>query len=179
MATDVLGAVYAFCGSVLDPAPASIVRGWQNRVALPASSTLAVLTLREAIRHGTNVHTWDATPPTGLDTTISMLTDYAVQVDICGRDEATAQAQAATLLMLTRDARAVTLFAPFGLQPLYADGVKARPFADELNQWRIRYAVTLHLAGWTSRTVHQEAFSRVAAHLENVDVHHPPHPGSR
>ena len=173
MATDVLGAVYQFCEQYLDPAPA-IVRGWQNRAALPASSSLVILTLLDTIRHGTNVRSWDMTPPAGIDTTVSMLTEFVVQVDICGLDEDIVNGQAATLMMLGRDPLAVEFFNGFGLQPLYADDVKPLPFANELNQWVARYAVTLHLAGWTSLTVNQAAFSTVNVNIENVDVHHPP-----
>lgn len=173
MATDVLGAVVQFCNQYLDPAP-DIVRGWQNNAALPASSSLIILTLLDTIRHGTNVHSWDMTPPTGIDTTVSMLTEFVVQMDICGLDEAVVNGQAATLMMLSRDPLAVEFFKAFNLQPLYAETVKPLPFAGELNQWVTRYAVTLHLSGWTSLTVNQEAFSTVNVTIENVDVHHPP-----
>ena len=174
MATDVLGAVYQFCDRFLAPKPATIVRGWQNRAALPKSSTLIVLTLLDTIRHGTNVHTWNMTPPSGIDNTLSMLTEYLVQVDICGLDEETVNAQAAMLLMLGRDAVAVDFFKAFSLQPYFADDIKALPFSNELDQWVVRYTVTLHLGGWTQITVNQDAFSDVHVNIENVDVHHPP-----
>ena len=174
MATDVLGAVYQFCDKFLAPKPATIVRGWQNRAALPASATLIVLTLLDTVRHGTNVRRYENAEDDGLDSTVSMLTEYVVQADICGLNEDAVNAQAATLMMLGRDPLAVEFFNGFGLQPLYADDVKPLPFANELNQWVARYAVTLHLAGWTSLTVNQAAFSTVNVNIENVDVHHPP-----
>lgn len=174
MATDVLGAVYQFCDRFLAPKPATIVRGWQNRAALPASSTLIVLTLLDTVRHGTNVRRYKNAEGDRLDSTVSMLTEYVVQADICGLNEDAVNAQAATLMMLGRDPLAVEFFRPFSLQPLYADDVKALPFADELNQWVVRYSVTLHLSGWTSLTVKQTAFTGVDINIENVDVHHPP-----
>lgn len=174
MATDVLGAVYQFCDQYLAPKPATIVRGWQNRAALPASSSLVILTLLDTIRHGTNARSWNMTPPAGIKTTVSMLTEYVVQVDICGLDEEIVNAQAALLLMLGRDPLAVEFFKVFNLQPYFADDIKSLPFSNELDQWVVRYSVTLHLGGWTQITVNQDAFSDVHVNIENVDVHHPP-----
>jgi len=174
VATDVLGAVYQFCDRFLAPKPATIVRGWQNRAALPASSTLIVLTLLDTVRHGTNVRRYRNAEGDGLDSTVAMLTEYVVQADICGLNEEIVNAQAAMLMMLGRDPLAVNFFKPFQLQILYADDIKALPFADELNQWVVRYSVTLHLSGWTSLTVKQDAFSTVNVNIENVDVHHLP-----
>lgn len=174
MATDVLGAVYQFCDRFLDPKPATIVRGWQNRAALPASSTLIILTLLDAVRHGTNARRYKNAEDDGLDSTVSMLTEYVVQADICGLNEETVNAQAAMLMMLGRDAVAVEFFKAFSLQPYFADDIKALPFSNELDQWVVRYSVTLHLGGWTQITVNQDAFSDVHVNIENVDVHHPP-----
>lgn len=172
---DVLGAVCRFCDEYLKPKPATIVRGWQNRAALPPSSTLIVLTLLDTKRHGSNAYRWENAKNSAMvDTTLSMLTEYNVQVDICGLDEETVNAQAALLSLLWQSPVAVDFLKPFRLQAYYADDIKALPFSSEFNQWVVRYSVTLHLGGWTQYTLKQDAFSGVNARIENVDVHHKP-----
>ena len=175
MATDILGVVYDFLTQTLNPAPVNIVRGWQNRAALPNASSFVVLTLITAPRRGTNVHTWADTAgtDTGVTETVSMLSEYSVQVDFCGLDAATVMAQASQLVMLARDAVGVNFFQAQGLSCLYADDPVSLPYSSELKQWVTRYSVTLHLAGWVRADIQQNSFSDVTLTIENVDVHHP------
>ena len=174
MAADILGAVYTFLCQTLSPAPRHIIRGWQNRAALPDGSSFIVLTLTAAPRRGTNVHTWKPAPGgSGITDTLSMLAGYQVQVDFCGLDEAGVMAQASQLVMFARDAVAVDFFRERGLSCLYADDPVSLPYSNELKQWLVRYCVTLHLAAWVRGTVEQDSFSSVTIHLEHVDVHHP------
>lgn len=171
---DVLGIVYQFLDATLTPAPSAIVRGWQNRAALPASSSVVILTLLEAIRHGSNVHT-RTTPddvPGALDDTLSMLTEYVVQVDFCGTDEEAVAMQAAQLVAVGRDPVAVDFFRSHNLRPLYAEDARALPFENEARQWVTRYSVTLRLTGWTRINRQIDAFDAVTITTENVDVHH-------
>lgn len=171
---DVLGIVYQFLDATLSPSPAAIVRGWQNRAALPGSSSVVILTMLEAIRHGSNVHTRTAPQnTTGLDDTLSMLTEYIVQVDFCGTDEETVAMQAAQLVAVGRDPVAVDFFKNYALRPLYAEDARALPFENEARQWVTRYSVTLRLAGWTHINRQIDAFDAVIISTENVDVHHP------
>lgn len=58
-APDVLGEVYDFLRAYIKPRPDHIIRGWQNRVALPNNINYAVLTLINAARQGTNVVDWN------------------------------------------------------------------------------------------------------------------------
>ena len=173
--TDVLGAVFDFLQARLVPSPRHIVRGWENRAALPDSDDFIVLTLIGAARRGTNVRGWklppDAAP--GLDLSISMLTLYDVQVDFCGTDEQAAAGLASQLVILGRDAVAVDFFRPYNLSALHADDPRALPFTNDQNQWQTRSSVTLHLAGWNDARVNVDAFEDVHITLENVDVHHP------
>ena len=175
MATDVLGAVYDFLMQTLSPAPVNIVRGWQNRAALPDASSFVVLTLIAAPRRGTNVHTWADTEgaETGVTETVSMLSEYSVQVDFCGLDAAAVMAQASQLVMFARDAVGARFFNAQGLSCLYADDPVSLPYSNELKQWATRYAVTLRLAGWVRGDVQHDSFSDVTLTLENVDAHHP------
>ncbi|MDE7064492.1 MAG: hypothetical protein K2O70_03355 [Desulfovibrionaceae bacterium] len=172
--TDVLGAVHDFLTARIGLAPEGIVRGWQNRAALPDVSSYTVLTLLNAARRGTNIHVWSHAPEDdGLTESIRMLILYDVQVDLCGLDESVVNAQAAQLVMLARDAVGVEFFRERELSCLYADDPRALPFSNELQQWTVRYSVTLHLSGWSDAGIPRAAFDTVNIHLENVDVHHP------
>lgn len=173
--TDVLGAVYDFLTTQFEQAPTNVVRGWQNRAALPASNHFVVLTLLGAIRHGTNVHQYamPANEAPGLDARTSMLTEYTVQIDFCGLDEQTVCGMATQCALMGRDAAAVNFFHRYGLSALYADDPRALPFTNDQNQWQTRYSVTLHLVGWADVDVNVDAFDKVHITLENVDVHHP------
>lgn len=172
---DVLGAVHDFLAAHIGIDPKVIVRGWQNRAALPEVSSYAVLTLINAPRRGTNVHLWQNIPDDdwGLNERVRMLTLYDAQVDFCGLDEAVIGAQAARLVMLARDAVAVDFFRERGLSCQYADDPRSLPFSNDVDQWEVRYSVTLHLSAWSSADIARDAFRDVSLHLENVDVHHP------
>lgn len=175
MATDILGVVYDFLTQTLNPAPINIVRGWQNRASLPNASAFVVLTLIAAPRRGTNVHTWADTAgaDTGISETVSMLSEYSVQVDFCGLDAASVMAQASQLVMFARDAVGVNFFNAQGLSCLYADDPVSLPYSNEMKQWVTRYSVTLHLSDWVRGGIQQDSFSDVSLNIENVDVHHP------
>ncbi len=173
--TDVLGAVFDFLQARLSPAPQHIVRGWQNRAALPAANDFVVLTLIGAARRGANVRQWSmpAHVSPGLDLNLSMLTLYDAQVDFCGQDEESVSRMASQFVILGRDAVAVDFFRPYGLSALHTDDPRALPFTNDRNQWQTRYSVTLHLAGWGEVNINVDAFEHVHITLENVDVHHP------
>lgn len=171
---DVLGAVHDFLAAYIGISPKVIIRGWQNRAALPDVSSYAVLTLINAPRQGTNVHVWTNAPEgDGLTESVRMLTLYEVQIDLCGLDEAVVNAQAARLVMLARDAVAVDFFQKQGLSCQYADDPRSLPFSNDLNQWEVRYSVTLRLSAWNAADIARDAFRDVNIRLEDVDVHHP------
>ena len=171
---DILAAVFDLLVQKLGIDGDHIVRGWQNRAALPDCSRYAVLTLLTAQRHGTNVHQWqNAQEENSIDETISMLTEYTVQVDFCGTDEQNVMENATQLALVARDALACDFLRPYGILPLYAEDVRSMPFSNEQRQWEVRYIVTLHLEAWTNATVPHDAFSDVAIYIEDVDVHHP------
>lgn len=175
MAADILGAVYSFLVDKLALDGGKIVRGWQNRAALPDDTDYVVLTLLTAKRHGTNVHQWQGLD--GSDTDISektsMLAEHTVQVDFCGTDEQAVMEQAARLAILARDGVAVEFFTPYGILPLYAEDVRQAPFSNEQRQWEVRYIVTLHLECWHDVAIDRDAFTSVNIQIEDVDVHHP------
>lgn len=171
---DILGAVFDFLVQQLGIDGSLIVRGWQNRAALPDDTDYTVLTLLTAKRHGTNVHDRDyEAGHGGIDETISMLTEYTVQVDFCGTDEQTVMNRATQLALIARDAVACDFFRSYGFLPLYSEDVRNMPFANEERQWEIRYIVTLHFDGWMRVTVSHDAFTSVDIRLEDVDAHHP------
>ena len=172
---DILGAVYTMLVDKMGIDGNLIVRGWQNRAALPNSTDYVVLTLLTERRHGTNVHEWadDATSETDIVETISMLGEHTVQVDFCGQDEQEVMARATQLAIIARDGVAVEFFKPYGILPLYAEDVRQAPFTDEQRQWEVRYIVTLHLECWHDLAIPRPAFTNVNIQIEDVDVHHP------
>lgn len=164
---DVLGAVYDFLTEYIGAE--NIVRGWQNRSALPADVDYVVLTLINAERTGTNTHKSD---PESETETISMLNHYSVQVDFCGDDETEVMQLAAKLVLLARDGLAVDFFNGKGMSCRYADDPRSVPFTNDQNQWTMRYSVTLHLAAWENVELASDYFGSVNVQIENVDVHH-------
>lgn len=171
---DILGAIFDLLVQKLNIDGNVIIRGWQNRAALPDDCDYVVLTLLTAQRHGTNVHQWqNAQEENSIDETISMLTEYTVQVDFCGTDEQNVMENATQLALVARDALACDFLRPYGILPLYAEDVRSMPFANEQRQWEARYIVTLHIEAWTKKTTAQDAFTDVDIYIEDVDVHHP------
>ena len=172
---DILGAVYSLLTEKVGIDGSVIVRGWQNRAALPVDTDYVVLTLLTEQRHGTNVHQWseDKTSETDLVEKISMLGEHTVQVDFCGTDEQIVMERAARLAIIARDGVAVEFFKPYGILPLYAEDVRPAPFTDEQRQWAVRYLVTLHLECWHNVQIARDAFTKVNIYFEDVDVHHP------
>ena len=164
---DVLGAVYDFLGEIIGAE--NIVRGWQNAAALPADTDYVVMTLINSERTGTNTHTLDDEEETE---TIGMLNAYSVQVDFCGNDEAEVIGKAAKLVALARDRVAVNFFGDRGISCRYADDPRSIPFANDQNQWTVRYSVVLHLAAWLEVEMPVATFTSVDIGIENVDVHH-------
>lgn len=174
--TDILGAVYSFLVQYFpDLDGEKIVRGWQNRAALPDEGDYVVLTLLTTKRHGTNVHEKedDKASYTDIIQIIHMLAEHTVQVDFCGQDEQAVMARATRLAALARDGVAVEFFKAYGILPLFAEDVRQAPFTNEQRQWEVRYIVTLHLECWHDVTIPRDAFTNVNIQIEDVDVHHP------
>ena len=174
--TDILGAVYSFLvANIPDIDGNKIVRGWQNRAALPDDSDYVVLTLLTTRRHGTNVHRRenDKDNAKKINEKSLMLAEHTVQVDFCGQDEQAVMARATRLALLARDGIAVEFFTPYGILPLYAEDVRQAPFTNEQRQWEVRYIVTLHLECWHDVVTSRDAFTDVNIYFEDVDVHHP------
>ncbi len=172
---DILGAVYSLLTQKMGIDGNSVVRGWQNRAALPDDTDYVVLTLLTEKRHGTNVHEWtgDNTSQTDIIETVSMLGEHTVQVDFCGTDEQEVMARATQLAIIARDGVAVEFLKPYGILPLYAEDVRSAPYSDEQRQWEVRYIVTLHVECWHNMAIARDAFTNVNILIEDVDVHHP------
>ena len=172
---DILGAIYSFLKDKMGIDGNTIVRGWQNRAALPDDSDYVVLTLLTEQRHGTNVHERfdDESSQTDIIEKISMLAEHTVQVDFCGQDEQAVMARATQLAIFARDGVAVDYLRPYGILPLYAEDVRSAPFSDEQRQWEVRYIVALHIECWHNVQIARDAFTSVNIQIEDVDVHHP------
>ena len=160
-----------------------IVVGWQNvAAALPKNTQeYAVLTLLQAIRHGTNVRMrQNAEGDTGMVETIAHATEHIVQVDFCCASpqmiEEVARTRAEILETLTRDRVAVDFYKSYGMTSCYAEDVHQLPFQNESEQWEARYMVTLHLSGYTATNVDLKTFEAIDTFIECTDVHHPVKP---
>lgn len=172
---DILGAIAAFLIDKLKIEPDLIVRGWQNRAALPNDTNYVVLTLLTEQRHGTNVHQWsdDQSSQTDVVEKISMHAEHTVQIDFCGTDEQEVMARATQLAIFARDGVAVEYLRPYGILPLYAEDVRNAPYSNEQRQWEVRYIVAWHIECWHNVQIARDAFTRVNILTEDVDVHHP------
>lgn len=181
---DILGAVndfvlrFAHAPGLPPLSQSQLVRGWQNYGGLPPQTQeIAVLTLLEEIRHGTNVHRYRNGEENGLIQTVARLGEHRVQLDFCSASpnqaEYTTRTRAGIIEILTRDRVGVNFFRSYGLSACYADSVRPLPFIDETKQWITRYSVTLHLTGWSVVDLEQPAFTTLDLYLENVDEHHP------
>lgn len=182
---DILGAVYDFLQRIFPegftcadgrtaPISQSVIRAAQNRVSLPPYSEIIILTLLNAVRHGTNVHMHRYLMKTDtLQEDIKMLTEYTVQIDCIGEFESDVMQRANTIAIVARDAFACDFFRPYKILPLYAEDVRNLTFIDEQKQWRPRYSVVVHFETWNEHRVSQDYFNAVDVEIENVDVHHP------
>ena len=172
---DILGAVHSLLTAKLNIPGDTIIRGWQNRSALPDDKDYVVLTLLTERRHGTNVHERmdDPDSQTDIREKVHMLAEHTVQVDFCGTDEQATMERATQLSIIARDGIAVDFLRPYGILPLYAEDVRQAPFSNEQRQWEIRYIVTLHFECWHEYAVSRDAFTAVRILIEDVDVHHP------
>lgn len=173
--TDILGAVYDFLVDKLAIDGGLILRGWQNRAALPDNADYVVLTLLTTQRHGTNVHEWLGLEDneTDISEASMMLAEHTVQVDFCGTDEQEVMGRATRLAILARDGVAVEYLKSYRILPLYAEDVRNAPFENEQRQWEVRYIVTWHLECWHEVATDRDAFTHVNILPEDVDVHHP------
>ena len=179
---DTAAAVYDFIRAFALPEldPERIIRGQENRHALPAGSyDYVIYDLAEEIRHGTNVTRFTPDPDPAADGVISKtkLVEDVFHIDFYGESYAAAD-RAAALELAARDSLGVDFFKPYQISVLYADPIEDRSFVNAEKQHIRRLRLKLHLCRTVTLTARAQYFNRAAMRrVENVDVHHPPAPG--
>ena len=176
---DVAAAVYDFILAFALPAPAPerVIRGFENRHALPAGSDdYIIYSLASQQRHGTNVTRFLA-PEEGAAEGIlnkTKLVEDIIRIDLHG-DAETAAKRAAALELAARDTLGVDFFKPYGISVLYADPIEDKSFVNAEKQFTRRLRLSIHLAHTVTLSARAQCFERVAMRrVENVDAHHPP-----
>lgn len=181
-APDVYGAVFDFINAfVVDPPLDVILRGDQNRSALPSGTNdYAVMTVISEARRGSSVKTLSDN-----SLTIQKLVLCDVQIDIRSDDGPRAQNAASLIELWARDEFGIRFFKNYSISVTGATSPQDLTFVDESNQFVKRFMVTLNLEYWVSTSIEAPSFETVSIkqndpvvapenYFENVDVHHPP-----
>ena len=156
---------------------ANIIKGNQNRIALPkGSNEYIIMTVLNHFRHGTNVYEFDARQvpleADGTDIT-KELVEIEVQID-CYSDTDAGRQRATAIEMMARSPYAVRFFKQFGMSCLYADDVRDLTNVTDSDQFVNRYMTVLHLTYWATIAQALPWFDAVNVDLKNVDVTFPP-----
>ena len=166
-------AIYDFVLTSLNLPPNNIIRGWQNRVSLPANTNeYAVISLIRTERQGTNVNRMNLSTPNG-EQQIYELIKASMQIDTLSDDANVARGRASTLEMLSRSSFAVNFLSEYGITPLYADQPIDLTGIDGSEQFVPRFSTTLYLSYWAELKIELPFFTDVTLHLEEVDTFHP------
>lgn len=127
-------AIVAFIMSVTGIADTQIIRGLQNRAAMPTPGFVTVQFLNQH-RLRTNINrTGSAFPPTTA--TLEEAVELAFQIDCYGPQS---HGWATMLSTLLRDEYGVNALSPSGVTPLYADDAQLMPFVDGEEQYEARW----------------------------------------
>lgn len=139
--TQTLTAVRAFLLNVCGAVP--VIRGQQNRAAIPTGPNWLVITPLFRPRIATNIDTWSTT---GTPTTMSVETmaQETVQCDCYGP---LAQDNATIIQALWRDEYGVLQLATsgFDITPLYTSEPRNLTFINDQDQYEYRWSVDLHM----------------------------------
>lgn len=171
--SDVYTALVAFMGTIV-PSGTPVVRGQQNRVAMPAVPFVLLTTIGAPSRIGTNAESTEAVVVddeiTGFNALVEADFEYSVQVDFYSPN-AEAWAMSAELLWRSKLA---WYSLPEGIKPLYSEGRQQLPLVPgDSNQWEQRWTLTLVLdyqPTWTQTT---QAATSASVVPEPIDVFYP------
>ena len=151
---DVYDALSTFFALIV-PQGTPILRGQQNRVAMPNVPFVLMTTLGEPRRIGTNKESTEATVVNGEITGFNYLVEsdfeYSVQADFYSPD---AEKWATGVELLWRSKFGWS-FMPDGIKPLYSEGRMQLPLVGGESQWVQRWTMTLFLdyqPTWTQTT---------------------------
>jgi hypothetical protein len=159
----------AFVLSLADLSPNNVIRGLQNRVAMPVGDFIE-LTPLFAGPLSTNVQTY---APNASASNNERSTQFSVQIDCYGD---LAMDRANTLSMMIRSPYACEQFAASGIdmQPLYANDAHQLPFTTGEAQYMERWGFDAHLQMNPVVSVPQDFATTLVVGLIDVDVVFPP-----
>lgn len=164
-----LTALRSFILSVVDLAPDNVIRGLQNRVAMPVGDFIELTPLLN-MALSTDVQTYDRT---NNQSDYERSTQITVQVDCYG---SLAMDRANTLSILLRSDYACQSFAGSGIdmQPLYAGDARQLQFVTGEAQYMERWGFDAVLQMNPIVAVPQDFADSLKVGLIDVDVVYPP-----
>lgn len=167
--TQALTVLRSFVLSLVDLDGDHVIRGLQNRSAMPSGDFIVMTPLLNAPL-ATNVETY--TPPSSIANN-ERSTQLRVQIDCYG---ALAMDRANLLSMMVRSEYACQQFAASGLdmQPLYATDAAQRPFVSGEAQYIERWGFDAVMQINPVVSVPQQFADSLQAGLIDVDVEFPP-----
>ncbi len=167
--TQVFTVLRAFVLSLVDLGPDNVIRGLQNRVAMPAGDFIELTPLLNSAL-STNVQSY---APDAYASLNKRATKFTVQIDCYGD---LAMDRANLLSMMLRSPYACEQFAASGLdmQPLYADDAHQLPFVSGESQYMERWHFDAAIQINPVVSVPQGFATSLDVGLIDVDVVYPP-----
>lgn len=164
-----LAALRAFVLSVVDLAPSNVIRGLQNRVAMPTGDFIELTPILNSAL-STDLQTYDR--PNG-QSDFERSTQMSVQVDCYGVQ---AMDRANALSILLRSDYACQSFSSSGIdmQPLYASDARQLQFVTGESQYMERWGFDAVLQMNPVVSVPQDFADQLTIGLINVDITFPP-----
>lgn len=165
---DIYTAVKAMIVAAIPIADDHVIKGNQNRVAMPTGPFIMMNTVSMK-RLRTNVDTWDTNDPDPSNTTREQGLQLELQLDFYGPNSAD---WANIFTTLFRDEYGCTALAP-NCQPLYADDAARGPLVTGEDQYLDRWIVRAQIQ-YNPVVVTPDQFAEIVSiDVFNVDVEYP------
>lgn len=162
-----LEAVYDFITNFTDVPAENVLRGYEQRNALPPDEDFCIFDMDDLERVGTNIQTW-----TDTTTTLSRLLNFSVLIDFIGNDREKQAQRASAVEILSRSLEGNAFFKKYGLSLLYAETPQYLPYIYESNAYTHRYRVTIRLSKWECITLTEQTAQEVTVNkIVNVDTY--------
>jgi hypothetical protein len=171
--SEVYAGLIAFIATIV-PSGTPIVKGQQNRVAMPNVPCVVLTTLGATRRIGTNADSIEALTNTegeitGFEVSVQADFEYTVQADFYSPD---AESWAMAVELVWRDKIAFASM-PAGMKPLYSEGRQQLPIVAAEDQWIQRWTMTLVLDYQPIYTQATQAATVVTVIPKAIDVFFP------
>lgn len=168
---DILNALIGFCFNFSAPALVDkmhVIDGFGNNRALPSDGNdFCVVTPIAQARSGQTIEHWD---DDGNE--IAELREYVdldVQIDCYSTNVFDAMERAQALETCARSSYGVEHFLGFGIDCLYAEGVRNLSAVIDSKQYVSRWTLTLHLGYWKRVQLAQDFFTTARVCVHNAD----------